>query len=87
MKDWLGPQRMVSSSVVDPIGITIAKESKEHEVKKIIVNSCIEVCKNVLQSSFVLPILCSNSDVILWGDLSKLKYEGFTNFMLVLTVM
>jgi hypothetical protein len=87
MKDWLGPQKMVSNSVVDAIGRTIAEESKEHEVKKIIVDSCIEVCKNVLQSSFILPILCSNSDVILWGDLSKLKSEGFTNFMLVLTVM
>lgn len=86
MKDWLGPQKMVSNSVVDAIGRTIAEESKEHEVKKIVVDSCIEVCKNVLQSSFVLPILCSDSDVILWGDLSKLKSEGFTNFMLVLTV-
>jgi hypothetical protein len=86
MKDWLGTQKMVSNSVVDAIGRTIAEESKEHEVKKIVVDSCIEVCKNVLQSSFVLPILCSDSDVMR-GDLSKLKFEGFTNFMLVLTVM
>lgn len=86
MKDWLGTHKMVSNSVVDAIGRTIAEESKEHEVKKIVVDSCIEVCKNVLQSSFVLPILCSDSDVMR-SDLSKLKFEGFTNFMLVLTVM
>lgn len=45
MKDWLGTQKMVSNSVVDAIGRTIAEESKEHEVKKIVVDSCIEVCK------------------------------------------
>jgi hypothetical protein len=66
---------MVSNSVVDAIGRTITEESKEHEVKKIVVDSCIEVCKYVLQSSFVLPVLCSDSDVILWGDLSKLACE------------
>ncbi|PWZ37350.1 Eukaryotic translation initiation factor 3 subunit I [Zea mays] len=70
MKDWLGTQKMVSNSVVDAIGRTIAEESKEHEVKKIVVDSCIERDLSKLKSEdrkFINEAIKNKCLVVLGG--------------------